>query len=85
MRKTYAFASLLALMTIALAARGFADDQKDSGVAIGAKAPDFSLQDQNGKVVSLHDSLGKDCRSGMDQSRMPHRPAALCRQNHADS
>jgi peroxiredoxin len=59
MRKIHAFVSLVALMSIALAARGLADDQKDAGVNIGAKAPDFSLQDQNGKVVSLHDSLGK--------------------------
>jgi peroxiredoxin len=59
MRKIYALASLLAMVMIALAARSFAEDQNDSGVAIGAKAPDFSLQDQNGKVVSLHDSLGK--------------------------
>jgi peroxiredoxin len=44
---------------MALVARTFADDQKDSGVAIGAKAPDFTLQDQNGKAVSLHDLLGK--------------------------
>jgi len=59
MRKIYAIASLLALVSIALVARSFADDQKDSGVSVGAKAPDFSLQDQNGKMVSLHDSLGK--------------------------
>jgi peroxiredoxin len=59
MRKIYAIASLLALVSIVLVARSFADDQKDSGVSVGAKAPDFSLQDQNGKMVSLHDSLGK--------------------------
>jgi peroxiredoxin len=48
---------------MALVARTFANDQndapKDTGVAIGAKAPDFTLQDQNGKTVSLHDFLGK--------------------------
>ena len=59
MRKIYAFASLLALVSMALVARSFADDQKDAGVAIGAKAPDFTLQDQDGKTVSLHDFLGK--------------------------
>jgi peroxiredoxin len=59
MRKVYALASLLAMLSVALVARSFADDQKDSGVAIRAKAPDFTLQDQNGKSVSLHDFLGK--------------------------
>ena len=63
MRKTAAFASLLALVSVALIARSFAEDQKDSGatvgVSIGAKAPDFTLQDPNGKNVSLHDYLGK--------------------------
>ena len=59
MRKLYAFVSLVVLVSIALAARGLADDQKDVGVNIGAKVPDFSLQDQNGKGVSLHDFFGK--------------------------
>ncbi|HEX4055176.1 MAG TPA: redoxin domain-containing protein [Tepidisphaeraceae bacterium] len=59
MRKIYALASLLALVSIALAARSFAEDQKELGVSIGAKAPDFTLQDQNGKPVSLHDFAGK--------------------------
>lgn len=56
MRKIFA---LLAVVSLALVARSFADDQLSPGVRIGAKAPDFSLQDQNGKVVNLHDSLGK--------------------------
>jgi len=55
----FAFASLLAIVSAVLVGRSFADDQKDAGVSVGAKAPDFSLQDQNGKMVSLHDSLGK--------------------------
>jgi peroxiredoxin len=59
MRKATAFVSLLAIVSFALVARSFADDQKDAGVAIGSKAPDFSLQDQNGKLVSLHDNTGK--------------------------
>jgi peroxiredoxin len=59
MRKIYALASLLALVSMALVARSFADDQASTGVAIGAKAPDFSLQDQDGKTVNLHDYLGK--------------------------
>jgi peroxiredoxin len=52
-------ASLLAIVTIALAARSFAEEQSDTGPAIGSKAPDFTLQDQNGKAVSLHDFTGK--------------------------
>jgi peroxiredoxin len=59
MRKITALASLLALVSVALIARAFADDPKNSGASIGAKAPDFTLQDQNGKNVSLHDFLGK--------------------------
>ena len=56
MRKFAALVSIVALVSIALIARSFAED---SGLAIGAKAPDFTLQDQNGKNVSLHDYLGK--------------------------
>lgn len=59
MRKIYALASLLAMVSIALVARSFAEDQKDVGPSIGAKAPDFTLQDQNGKTVSLQDFAGK--------------------------
>jgi peroxiredoxin len=59
MKKTFALASLLVLVSAVLVARSFADDQKDSGAAIGSKAPDFTLQDQNGKSVSLHDFAGK--------------------------
>ncbi len=57
--KTYALTLLLVLASIALIGRSFAEDQKDSGVSIGAKAPDFTLQDQNGKNISLHDFAGK--------------------------
>ncbi|MGD0541799.1 MAG: thioredoxin family protein [Tepidisphaeraceae bacterium] len=60
MRKTtYALTSLLVLASIALIGRSFAEDQKDTGVSIGAKPPDFTLQDQNGKNISLHDFAGK--------------------------
>lgn len=59
MRKIYALASVVAVVAIALAARSFAESAKDEGVNIGAKAPDFTLQDQNGKPVSLHDFAGK--------------------------
>jgi len=57
--KIYALTSLLVLASLALIGRSFAEDQKDSPVSIGAKAPDFTLQDQNGKNISLHDFAGK--------------------------
>jgi len=59
MRRNAALASLIALVSVALIARAFAEDPKNSGASIGAKAPDFTLQDQNGKNVSLHEFLGK--------------------------
>jgi peroxiredoxin len=54
-------ASLLFVMAaVALAATLHSwADQSDQGVAIGAKAPNFTLQDQNGKAVSLGDFAGK--------------------------
>jgi peroxiredoxin len=58
MRKTYVMASRVAIVAIALAARGFANES-ESGIAIGMKAPDFSLEDQDGKTVSLHNFAGK--------------------------
>jgi peroxiredoxin len=62
MRKLYALAALLAVASMALVARSFAEGSggtKEMGVAIGQKAPDFTLQDQNGKPISLHDFAGK--------------------------
>lgn len=59
MRKFKWILSLVALASVAICAGTFADDQKETGVAIGSKAPDFTLQDQNGKPVSLHDYAGK--------------------------
>ena len=59
MRKLYASASLLAIVAMVLVGRSLADNAKDTGVSIGAKAPDFTLQDQNGKTISLHDFAGK--------------------------
>jgi peroxiredoxin len=59
MRKLYASASLLAIVAMVLVGRSLADSAKDVGVSIGAKAPDFTLQDQNGKPISLHDFAGK--------------------------
>ncbi len=57
--KIYAAASLLVLASIALVGQNCTGDQIDSTASIGAKAPDFMLQDQNGKSVSLHDFAGK--------------------------
>jgi peroxiredoxin len=59
MKKFYAVLAILSLAGLALVSRGVAEDQKGSTVAIGAKAPAFTLQDQNGKNVSLHDFDGK--------------------------
>jgi peroxiredoxin len=55
----YAAASLLMIASIGLIGQSCAGDQVESATAIGAKAPDFTLQDQNGKNVSLHDFAGK--------------------------
>lgn len=59
MKKIGALMSILALLSVALVGRGLAEDQQSGTAAIGAKAPDFTLQDQNGKTVSLHDFAGK--------------------------
>jgi peroxiredoxin len=59
MKKIAALTSILALVAIALVGRSLAEDQQSAGAAIGAKAPDFTLQDPNGKSVSLHDYAGK--------------------------
>jgi peroxiredoxin len=66
MRKIYAVPSILAIALIMVAACSSTEDQKESredqktsNLAIGSKAPDFTLQDQNGKTVSLHDFSGK--------------------------
>jgi len=45
------------IAALAFAARGLAADS--GGVAVGAKAPAFTLQDQTGKAVSLSDFSGK--------------------------
>ncbi len=44
---------------LGLAFYSFADDSSSSGVMIGAKAPNFTLQNQNGKNVSLSDFSGR--------------------------
>jgi peroxiredoxin len=58
MKKIAALTSMLALIAVALVGRSLAEDQS-SGSSIGSKAPDFTLQDQSGKSVSLHDFAGK--------------------------
>ncbi len=57
--RIYAAASLLVIASIALIMQGCAGDQMDQTASIGAKAPDFTLQNQDGKNVSLHDFAGK--------------------------
>jgi peroxiredoxin len=57
--RIYAAASLLVIASIALIMQGCAGDQMDPTASIGAKAPDFTLQNQDGKNVSLRDFAGK--------------------------
>src|SRR5580698_3906266 len=58
MRKAGLLVVMLAT-ALALSYFSFADDSSSSGVAISAKAPNFTLQDQTGKNVSLTDYSGK--------------------------
>ncbi|MGA3067584.1 MAG: redoxin domain-containing protein [Tepidisphaeraceae bacterium] len=48
---------VMAVTSLALVIHSWAD--QPAGVEIGGKAPGFTLQDQNGKDVSLSDSSGK--------------------------
>ena len=54
---------LLALLVTASLARGFAASNSEQmpqpKIKVGDTAPDFTLEDQNGKKVSLHDFHGK--------------------------
>ena len=51
------------LLVASLARASYAADQKSEvpapKIKVGDMAPDFTLQDQNGKKVSLHDFHGK--------------------------
>jgi peroxiredoxin len=59
MKKFVALSSVLALVCVAWVARSFAEDQHGSAAVVGAKAPSFTLQDQNGKDITLSDFDGK--------------------------
>jgi len=62
MRKILMSVSVLAIVALALATRVTAADDKNAGgdgAKIGAAAPQFALQDQDGKTVSLADAKGK--------------------------
>lgn len=56
---------LLVLLVLAafMAPAGYAADKSESTpppkIKVGDMAPDFTLRDQNGKKVSLHDFRGK--------------------------
>jgi peroxiredoxin len=58
MRKFYLLLAAAAVISMGWAAHSFAAGE-ESGVAIGGKAPDFTLADANGKNVNLHDFAGK--------------------------
>jgi len=58
MRKILMSISVLAIVALALATRVTAGE-KGSGVKPGDMAPQFALQDQDGKTVNLADSKGK--------------------------
>src|SRR4051812_835971 len=58
MRKTLISISALAIVALALATRVTAEE-KGSGVKPGDMAPQFALQDQDGKTVNLADAKGK--------------------------
>jgi peroxiredoxin len=59
MRKIYASLAVLALLSAALAARSLAGSAGNGSASVGAPAPDFTLQDQDGSNVSLHNFSGK--------------------------
>lgn len=54
---------LLALLVAGSLTTGFAVDKSEQlpapKIKVGDLAPDFTLEDQNGKQVSLHDFRGK--------------------------
>ncbi len=54
---------LLALLVAFSISAGFAADKSESmptpKIKVGDTAPDFTLEDQNGNKVSLHDFRGK--------------------------
>jgi cytochrome oxidase Cu insertion factor (SCO1/SenC/PrrC family) len=60
MRKLVLAAAIAVGMLSAVSAAFAADEQAPTPtVKVGAMAPDFTLQDQTGKKVSLHDFRGK--------------------------
>src|SRR5690242_12117563 len=60
MRKVFIPAAALVAVAIAFSTyTAFAADDHAEAAKIGAKAPEFSLKDQNGKTVSLADYKGK--------------------------
>jgi peroxiredoxin len=58
MRKIYSLIAAAAMLSLGLAAHSLAAGNR-SGVAVGSKAPDFTLQNTQGSNVSLHDYSGK--------------------------
>lgn len=54
---------LAALLLLVMMSPAFAQEKKEAPpepkIKVGDMAPDFTLQDQNGKPVSLHEFRGK--------------------------
>ena len=59
LRISLAVAACLAVATLAVAQPAAQPAPPTPTVKVGDMAPDFTLKDQNGKQVSLHDFLGK--------------------------
>jgi peroxiredoxin len=58
-RRIHFLSILLAVMCAAFVSRVMAVPEPGGGVAVGAKASDFTLQNYDGKNISLHDYTGK--------------------------
>lgn len=59
LRSSLAVLVCLACLPLAYAQQSGQAALPEPSVKVGDKAPDFTLKDQSGKMVSLHDLLGK--------------------------
>jgi cytochrome oxidase Cu insertion factor (SCO1/SenC/PrrC family) len=51
---------VLVLVAVSICSSQPLNNQRNSPVAVGDSAPDFTLQDQNGQKVTLSDARGKN-------------------------